>query len=1056
MIAEYLQQVATRYKTGISREHSYRGDLQRLLQALNPGILVTNEPARIACGAPDYILTKHDIPVGYIEAKDIGVSLDKTAKSEQLKRYLGSLDNLILTDYLEFRYYKHGQFVTAVTLAEIRQGRVTAIAENFETFTQLIQDFCSHIGQQITSASKLAGMMAGKAKMLQTVIEQALLSDDANEQNSSLQDQMSAFRNILIHDIQPSEFADIYAQTIAYGMFAARLNDPSLDTFSRREAAELIPKTNPFLRKLFSYIAGIDIDDRIAWIVGALADVFRATDVAKLLENFGEATHMNDPIIHFYETFLAEYNPKLRKSRGVWYTPEPVVNFIVRAVDDILKTEFGLSQGLADTSKTTIEVDTQIPDKRSKTGYKCEKQEVHTVQILDPAAGTGTFLAEVISQIYQKFAGQQGLWSKYVEDHLIPRLHGFEILMASYAMAHLKLDLLLRETGYVPKTQQRFRVFLTNSLEEAHPDTGTLFASWLSREATEANYIKRDTPVMVVLGNPPYSVSSSNASIGEDGQKTWIGKLIDDYKKNLKEKKLNLDDDYIKFLRYGEYFVQKNGEGILAYISNNSFIDGVTHRQMRKHLLETFDKVYILDLHGNAKKKETTPSGGKDMNVFDITQGVSVNVFIRTKGNKTAEVFHYDLYGDRNTKYSELTENSISSIAWRKIDIKEPYCFFVPKDYHLEEEYAAGFKITELYKVSNNGLKTDRDNLFLDMEKAVLAERFRTLLSGNLSQSFIKTYRVVDSGSYKITQAIQGKVFEESFIDLVQYRPFDFRWIYYDPRLISRPAEKVMKHFVGKENYGLVLPRQVPESEYSGALINDKLSAHKLFSAYNINTVFPLYLYPESGLQAELGGEQSRKPNFNKEVLSQFTERLKLKFVPEKQGGDGLFSPVDVLDYIYSILHLPSYRERYREFLKIDFPRIPYPKNTDTFWQLVELGGELRQIHLLESSKVEQFVTSYPQDGNNTVTRKINKKDYELYESQEAGRVWINDVQYFDNVPQVAWGFYIGGYQPAQKWLKDRHGRELSFEDILHYQKIVVALTETARIMGEIDNIDFY
>jgi len=448
-------------------------------------------------------------------------------------------------------------------------------------------------------------MMANKARLLADIIEKALLSDEETQENSTLKDQMNAFREILIHDITPKGFADVYAQTIAYGMFAARLHDTSLDTFSRQEAAELIPRSNPFLRKLFAYIAGPDLDDRIKWTVDNLTEIFLACNVEELLRDYGRETKTEDPIIHFYETFLSEYDPKLRKSRGVWYTPQPVVNFIVRAVDDILKTEFNLPQGLADSSRT--------------------KDGVHKVQILDPAAGTGTFLAEVIRQIHAKFEGQQGIWSNYVENHLLPRLNGFELLMASYAMAHLKLDILLKETGYKPAKEQRFRVYLTNSLEEFHPDTGTLFASWLSSEANEANHIKRDTPVMVVMGNPPYSVSSSNKS-------EWIEKLMADYKKDLNERNIQpLSDDYIKFIRYAESLIDRTGEGILAYISNNSFIDGIIHRQMRKHLLETFDKVYILDLHGNSKKKEVCPDGSKDENVFDIMQGVSINIFVKKR-----------------------------------------------------------------------------------------------------------------------------------------------------------------------------------------------------------------------------------------------------------------------------------------------------------------------------------------------------------------------------------------------------------------------------------------
>ncbi|MCP4350524.1 MAG: N-6 DNA methylase [Desulfobacterales bacterium] len=463
MINEYIEKINRRFQTGISTEHTFRGDLQTFLESFDSSVLVTNEPARIQCGAPDLIITKNKIPVGYIEAKDIGISLKKTEKDEQLKRYRESLDNLILTDYLEFRLYRNGDFVTFVTIAKEKNKKIVPIPDSFNDFETFITDFCTHTGQTIKSPSRLAEMMAGKAKMMQSVIEKAVTSDEENEQDSSLKDQMFAFRKILIHDIKPSEFADIYAQTIAYGMFAARLHDKTLDDFSRQEAAELIPKSNPFLRSLFAYIAGPDIDDRILWIVDALVDIFRATNVAELMKNFGSTTQKTDPVIHFYETFLAKYNPKLRKSRGVWYTPEPVVKFIVRAVDDILKSEFGISAGLADTSKIKINVHEQ--------GIGKIKKEVHKVQILDPATGTGTFLAEVVKYIHEKFKGQQGIWSSYVEDHLVPRLNGFEILMASYTMAHLKLGLLLNETGFNPKKQERFRIFLTNSLEEADEDT---------------------------------------------------------------------------------------------------------------------------------------------------------------------------------------------------------------------------------------------------------------------------------------------------------------------------------------------------------------------------------------------------------------------------------------------------------------------------------------------------------------------------------------------------------------------------------------------------------
>lgn len=627
-INTYLETLNIRYKTGISREHTYRGDLQILLMAILPDVLVTNEPSRVSCGAPDYVLTKKDVPLGYIEAKDIGVDLHSKALKEQFDRYKQGLSNLIFTDYLDFHFYKDGVFTTSISIAKIENGNIIPLPENFQTFHNLILNFAQTISQTIKSPTKLAEMMAGKAKLMANVIEQSLAYDDETDTRSALKSQMLSFKQMLIHDINNQAFADIYAQTIAYGMFAARYHDPTLPTFSRQEAATLIPKSNPFLRKLFQDIAGYDLDDRLVWIVDELVNIFLAADVAEIMKNFGKSTKQEDPVVHFYETFLAAYNPALRKARGVWYTPQPVVNFIVRAVDDILKTEFNLPQGLADTSKIKIKTKhttKATADQRSKLKEVEQEQEVHRVQILDPATGTGTFLAEVVKHIYKKFEGQQGIWSHYVNQHLIPRLNGFELLMASYAMAHLKMDMLLTETGYKATTDQRFRIFLTNSLEEAHPDSGTLFSSWLSDEADQANAVKRDTPVMVIMGNPPYSVSSTNKS-------KWIEKLTADYKKDLNERNIQpLSDDYIKFIRFGQHFIEKNGEGVLAFISNNSFIDGLIHRQMRKHLMQTFDKIYILDLHGNSKKKETAPDGSVDQNVFDIMQGVSINIFVKKK-----------------------------------------------------------------------------------------------------------------------------------------------------------------------------------------------------------------------------------------------------------------------------------------------------------------------------------------------------------------------------------------------------------------------------------------
>jgi predicted helicase len=641
---QYIDNLNKRYQTGISREHAYRGDLQTLLEKMLPEILVTNEPARIACGAPDYILTKKDIPVGYIEAKDVGIDLNSKSLKEQFERYKASLSNLIFTDYLDFHFYRDAQFVVSIRIAEIVDGKIVGLPKNYTQFEELIKDFALTISQSIKSPSKLAEMMAGKARLLANVIEKAVTSDEENQENSMLKQQFSAFQDVLVHDITHKAFADMYAQTIAYGLFAARYHDPTLPTFSREEAATLIPHSNPFLRKLFQSIAGYDLDTRIVWIVDDLIQIFLASDVAEIMHNFGRSTKQEDPIIHFYENFLASYDPSLRKARGVWYTPEPVVKFIVRAVDEILKTDFNLPQGLADTSKTKVKVDLQ--------GKKIEK-EIHKVQVLDPATGTGTFLAEVINHIHSKFKNQQGIWNKYVENDLIPRLNGFELLMTSYAMAHLKMDILLTDTGFTNPNKKRFKIFLTNSLEEAHENQFNLFTQWLSQEANEANEIKKDTPVMCVIGNPPYSGESANK--GE-----WIMKLMEDYKKEpggkekLKEQNSKfINDDYVKFIRYGQHFIEKNGSVVLAFINPHGFIDNPTFRVMRWNLLKTFDKIYTIDLHGNAKKKETALDGSKDQNVFDIMQGVAISFFVKTgnkKSNELGSIFHFDLLGKRDLK----------------------------------------------------------------------------------------------------------------------------------------------------------------------------------------------------------------------------------------------------------------------------------------------------------------------------------------------------------------------------------------------------------------------
>lgn len=1067
-VSDYLNEVASKVKHGGASEHTFRTHLEVLINALVPDVIVTNEPKQATkCGNPDYLISKESIPIGFIEAKDVGKDLSSKLYIEQFDRYKAALDNLIITDYTVFEFYEYGELINTVRLAYITetdenyQNSLVGneyCEENYSAFIEALERFCGYKGQTIKSAQRLAVLMAGKARLLENILHQALTSDEGSDDNSDLRDQFNTFKNVLIHDLTPKAFADIYAQTLAYGMFAARLNDDTLDTFSRQEAAELIPKTNPFLRKLFSHVAGVDIDDRIKLTVDNLADVFRATDVAAILQNFGKTTQTQDPIIHFYETFLKKYDPELRKGAGVYYTPKPVVQFIVRAVDDILKSEFDLPEGIADTSKIEIDKETQTPDSRTKSGYKTVKELVHKVQIIDPATGTGTFLATIIHYIFHsKFENMGGMWSSYAEQDLLPRLHGFELLMASYAIAHLKLDMLLTETGYQPVKPKRLQVYLTNSLEEHNPDTGTIFAGWLSAEANEASAIKRDSPVMVVMGNPPYSGVSQN-----NGK--WISNLIEEYKyidgKHFNERKHWLNDDYVKFIRYGQRFVEKNGEGILAFINPHGFLDNPTFRGMRWNLLKTFDKIYTIDLHGNSNRHEVCPDGSIDENVFDIMQGVAITIFVKSgkKSDKElGEIYHYDLYGKRDTKYTFLEEHSLSEISFKSISYSKPNFFFNPKDEKGRYEYELYFKLDELFPQVSSGIVTMGDNFIIDEKEEKLINRISDFLNNEYTDVQLKNKYGLGKNYPKWINDNKAEISKiEKKATVISFRPFDNRFTVFDNKLLWRWRYEVMSQIINKDNLSLLVTKAHRDSSFAHSFITNKISeAIYLSSKSSSNAMnLPLYLYPEED-------SSTRIPNLDPKIVADIAKAIGLRFTNEKEDTAGTFAPIDILDYIYAVLHSPTYRETYKEFLKIDFPRVPYPSDAVTFWQLVSLGGELRQIHLLESPKlatqIKALSLGYPISGDNSVTRKMIKASvgFEPNEADSSiGNVWLNDTQYFTNVPLVAWEFYIGGYQPAQKWLKDRRERMLDHHDIRHYLNIIASLSLTNELMEQIDSIN--
>ena len=803
LIGKFVSDVQRIFATGKATEHSYRSAFEALFSGL--GVTALNEPKRVKCGAPDFMVSRNEIVIGHIEAKDLHVSIRnmKDSNKSQQDRYRNGLPNLIYTNALDWNFYRNGKLISSVTIADIYQD-VAPRTDQYEILGNLLCNFIAQKPQTITSPKDLAKRMAGKANLIKDVLRNALADSESEE--TEIVAQYEAFKENLIHDITEDDFSDIYAETIAYGMFAARLNDTTLETFSRQEALELLPKSNPFLRSLFTYVAGQNLDERIVWIIDDLASVFQACDVARLMENLGRLTGQSDPFLHFYETFLAAYNPDKRKACGVWYTPEPVVNFIVRAVDEMLQKEFGLPEGLADTSKVTVDCGNG------------QKGEVHRVQILDPATGTGTFLAETMKQIARRVHGiAPGMWSRYIEKDLVPRLHGLELLMAPYAMCHMKLDMILKELDYQPTNNPpRLSVFLTNSLEEGEPANQSLpFAQWISREAKGANTIKRDMPIMCVIGNPPY--------LGEGGvSEGWIGNLMDDYKKEpggkMKLRERNpkwLNDMYVKFIRMSSHLIERNGEGVLGFITNHGYIDNPTFRGMRWHLLNTFDRIWVLDLHGNANKKEVAPNGTPDKNVFDIRQGVAIIIAVKTGGKdgKLAEVCHGDLWGTRETKYEALSTGDIKNLVAKRIDCAAPQYGFMRRDHALAETYERGFALNEFMPSNSVGIVTARDALTIDEDRQRLWERvqeFASLETEDARNRFDLGKDVLD---WRVSWAQDDVLahLTEDHIMPISYRPFDRRWIFYTGRsrgFVCRPREKIMPHLIRGENVALVFSRQ--------------------------------------------------------------------------------------------------------------------------------------------------------------------------------------------------------------------------------------------------------
>ncbi|MBI1402288.1 MAG: DNA methyltransferase [Porphyrobacter sp.] len=1082
-ITGYLEEIRKLHASGQTTEHSFRPALERLFKSIDPALTVINEPRRtVDVGAPDFVFQRGDVAIGWCEAKDIGKDIRKFATGDyskaQKERYRKGLPNLIYTNGLDFEFIRDGEHVTFVSIADLAPN-LPAKPDAFATLQTRLAEFAHVTPLSVTSSKRLAELMAGKAALIKDIMGNALVADmkakDADEPATDLIGQYEAFKANLIHDITVEEFADIYAETIAYGLFAARLHDETPKTFNRAEALELLPKSNPFLRELFIYIAGPNLDDRLRRVVDDLCAVFLATDMDKVLRHFGKVTKRQDPFLHFYEDFLAEYNPAKRKARGVWYTPEPVVNFIVRAVDEVLKTEFGLADGLADTSRISIDWDTGQTDKNGKPATI--RKEVHRVQILDPATGTGTFLAEVVKLVAERVKGvAPGQWSQYVERDLIPRIHGFELLMASYAMCHMKLDMILTGLGYKPSgNPPRLGVYLTNSLEEGERVDQTLFglSRAIANEAKAASDIKRQTPIMCVIGNPPYSGISQN-----NGE--WITGLIEDYKYvdgvHFGERKHWLQDDYVKFIRFAESMIAKNGEGVLGFITNHGYLDNPTFRGMRWHLMNTFDRIYVLDLHGNSLKQEVAPRGVVDRNVFDIMQGVAIIVGVKKrrrdkKPKALGEVFHGQLWGAREGKYEALWGGDAKTLMPAALPHMAPSYPFVPRDFDALAAYDDGFSIAEFFSSNVAGIVTARDGLVIGQTKEELRERITKFADPNLSDGEVRSlffgntkggkYPPGDTRGWKLPEArksLQASRWQDD-LKSIDYRPFDQRAILSRPDMVDWGRVEFMQNVRDRPNLSVSFTRTIEGGRpFADIFVHHLPITHHTLSIKEVNYLAPLFLYPD-----EQDLDQSIRVNFDPKLYAKIRAAAGLTGkapAPDSAmvesgafraaTGDARPDEVKVFDYIYGVLHCPAYRETYAEFLKIDFPRVPFPPSPQVFRTISEQGEALRRLHLMEDAAIGPAPYPFHGEGDSVV-------DKPRFEPQPdgTGRVYINgkgdEGQYFEGVPSVSWGFPIGGYQPAQKWLKDRKGRALSWDDIRHYQKIIKILAETDRIMAGIE-----
>jgi predicted helicase len=1026
MLNLYLKKITEITNRGDAREESYYTVLESLINEYcsstgKKKIQVTTLPKKTEAGNPDFRVWdgKQHI-TGYIEAKDPSIEdLDRIEDTEQLRRYIHTFPNLILTNFLEFRLYRNGEMTDKVLIGRpviLNKLKIAPPVEKESELLQLLEKFFSFSIPKVYNAKTLAIELAKRTRFLKDEVIAQELKEEEEKGKGFIQGFYEAFKEYLISSLTEDEFSDLYAQTITYGLFAARTR--SEGEFNRKLAYESIPKTIGILRDVFRFVSSVDLPQQMEWIIDDISEILSVTDINKILHDYFYEGKGKDPIIHFYETFLSEYDPKTREMRGVYYTPEPVVSYIIRSLHSILKEQFNKPDGFADKNVT----------------------------VLDPAAGTLTFLAETAKLAVEEFVSKYGDGSKktFIKDHILKNFYAFELMMAPYAIGHLKMSFLLEELGYRLQKDDRVKLYLTNTLEmEELPETKLPGMASLSEESHLAGKVKKEQPILVILGNPPYSVSSVNKS-------DFIEQEMNAYKEDVRDEKniQPLSDDYIKFIRFAQWKIDQDGKGIIGMITNNSYLSGLIHRGMRKKLLESFDEIYILNLHGNSRIGEKAPDGGKDENVFDIQQGVAISLFVKKETHgKGCKVFYQDVYGLRENKYGYLNKSSIKTTKWKKLKPTEPYYFFVEKDFSLQSKYDKFLSIRDIFIQSSSGVKTHRDHFIIGFTKEELKQRMRTFTSNLPDDLVAQSLDLKDTRDWKLKTARESakKLDWKKYIREYAYRPFDTRQICYFPDLIDRGCDRwdLMKNFF-EDNLGLVTTRKMSEVCGVPAFICNRVGDIHLIGDQNY--FFPLYLYQEKGnpkkrsfstvmlLFEPAADYWVKKPNLSAEIVDRLTKAYKKTPSPE-----------EIFYYIYAILYSETYRTKYAEFLKIDFPRVPFTKDYKLFRKMSEYGNRLANLHLLKSQELDKPISRFQVDGNNRVEKPKYHDDTE--------RVYINKEQYFEGVSQEVWSYQIGGYQVCDKWLKDRKERILTLDEIQTYCRIVTAIKKTIEIQKEIDKV---